>query len=81
MLTDAIVGAVADRAEPSVFLLWGAPAQKKAAFVQGTHHLVLTAPHPSPLAAYRGWFGSRPFSQANAFLAANGRGTVDWSLA
>lgn len=83
-LTDAAVGAVAARAEPAVFLLWGAPAQKKAAFVRGVEsggrHLVLTAPHPSPLAAYRGWFGSRHFSQANAFLAEHGRGTIDWRL-
>ncbi|NJR79029.1 uracil-DNA glycosylase [Sphingomonas sp. 36D10-4-7] len=84
-LTDAAIRAVAARAAPSVFLLWGAPAQKKAAFVPGVaaggRHLVLAAPHPSPLAAYRGWFGSRPFSQANAFLAAHGRGTIDWALA
>lgn len=82
--TDAVVHAVADRAEPSVFLLWGSHAQKKAAFVrdvgQGGRHLVLRARHPSPLSAHSGWFGSRPFSQANAFLAEHGRGTIDWSL-
>ncbi|MCP3736028.1 uracil-DNA glycosylase [Sphingomonas sp. RP10(2022)] len=82
--TDAVVHAVADRPEPSVFLLWGAHAQKKAGFVRdvqaGGHHLVLRAPHPSPLSAHKGWFGSRPFSQANAFLAAHGRGTIDWTL-
>ncbi len=82
--TDAVVHAVADRAEPTVFLLWGAHAQKKAAFVRdvgtGGRHLVLRARHPSPLSAHSGWFGSRPFSQANAFLAEHGRGTIDWSL-
>lgn len=82
--TDAVVHAVADRAEPSVFLLWGAHAQKKAAFVRdvtaGGHHLVLRTPHPSPLSAHTGWFGSRPFSQANAFLEAHGRGSIDWAL-
>jgi len=82
--TDAVIRAVAARPEPVAFLLWGAPAQKKAAFVadvaQGGRHLILKAPHPSPLSAYKGWFGSRPFSQANAFLEENGRGRIDWAL-
>lgn len=83
-VTDACVRAVAARAEPSVFMLWGSHAQAKAARVpeigaQG-HHLVITSPHPSPLSAHRGFFGSRPFSQANAFLEATGRGTIDWRL-
>ncbi|TCJ39943.1 uracil-DNA glycosylase [Parafrankia sp. BMG5.11] len=84
-LTDACVAAVAARAEPSVFILWGAHAQAKAARIaalQGdTRHLVIRSPHPSPLSAYRGFFGSRPFSQTNAFLAEHGRGTIDWRLA
>lgn len=82
--TDAVVRVVAEKEQPVVFLLWGAHAQKKADFVRdvgaGGHHLVLTAPHPSPLSAYTGWFGSRPFSRANAFLAQHGRGTIDWAL-
>lgn len=82
--TDAVIRAVAAKAEPVVFLLWGAHAQKKAAFVtdvaHGGRHLVLRSPHPSPLSAHKGWFGSKPFSQANAFLTAHGRGAVDWSL-
>ena len=83
-VTDACVRAVAARAEPSVFMLWGSHAQAKAARVpeigaQG-HHLVITSPHPSPLSAHRGFFGSRPFSQANAFLEATGRGPIDWRL-
>lgn len=82
--TDAVIRLVADQPEPVVFLLWGSYAQKKAAFVQdvtkGGRHLVLKAPHPSPLSAHTGWFGSRPFSQANAFLAEHGRGTIDWAL-
>ena len=82
--TDAVIRLVAAKAEPVVFLLWGSHAQKKAAFVKdvgrGGHHLVLTAPHPSPLSAYKGWFGSRHFSRANAFLAEHGRGTIDWAL-
>ncbi len=82
--TDAVVRAVAEKEQPVVFLLWGSHAQKKAAFVRdvsaGGRHLVLTAPHPSPLSAYKGWFGSRHFSRANAFLAQHGRGTIDWAL-
>ncbi len=83
MLTDAAIAAVAARATPTVFLLWGSLAQKKAArvpeMVSGLH-CVLKAPHPSPLSAYTGFFGSRPFSQANDFLASHGRGTIDWRL-
>jgi uracil-DNA glycosylase len=83
-LTDAAVAAVAARSEPSVFLLWGNHAQEKAARVAGlgpgSPHLVLRSPHPSPLSAYAGFFGSKPFSQANAFLEANGRGAIDWRV-
>jgi uracil-DNA glycosylase len=78
-LTDACVAAVAALAEPCVFMLWGAHAQKKAAKVGGGH-LVLQAPHPSPLSAYRGWFGSLHFSKANAFLTQHGRGAINWHL-
>ncbi|MEH3045877.1 uracil-DNA glycosylase [Sphingomonas adhaesiva] len=82
--TDAIVRLVAAKEEPVVFLLWGSYAQKKAAFVQdvarGGRHLVLKAPHPSPLSAHNGWFGSRHFSTANDFLSRHGRGTIDWAL-
>ena len=80
--TDAAVAAVAAREVPSVFVLWGSHAQKKAARVAGlgpdSPHLVLRSVHPSPLSAYAGFFGSKPFSQANAFLEANGRGAIDW---
>lgn len=82
--TDAVIRAVAAKPEPVVFLLWGAHAQAKAGFVrsieQGGAHLVLAAPHPSPLSAYKGWFGSRPFSRTNAFLAHHGVAPVDWAL-
>ena len=65
-------------------MLWGSYAQKKAAFVQdvgrGGRHLVLKAPHPSPLSAHSGWFGSGHFSKANAFLEKHGRGRIDWEL-
>lgn len=82
-LTDAVVAAVAARSDPTVFLLWGSHAQKKAARVAGLEsgpHLVLKAPHPSPLSAYAGFFGCGHFSKANAFLEAKGRGAIDWQL-
>lgn len=82
-ITDAAVAAVAAGAEPSVFLLWGSHARNKAARVpnlKNGRHLVLTAPHPSPLSAHSGFLGCRHFSQANAFLEANGRGAIDWRL-
>jgi len=81
-ITDAVVAAVAKKAEPCVFLLWGSHAKKKALAVPGltrSHHLVLTAPHPSPLSAHSGFLGCRHFSQANAFLEAHGRGAIDWT--
>jgi uracil-DNA glycosylase len=81
-ITDAAVAAVAARAEPSVFILWGSHARKKAEripeLIGSGRHLVLTAPHPSPLSAHSGFFGSKPFSKANAFLKAQGRGEIDW---
>ena len=81
-ITDAAVAAVAARDVPSVFILWGSHARKKALNVpelaQGSRHLVLTSPHPSPLSAHAGFFGSKPFSKANAFLEAQGRGAIDW---
>ncbi len=79
-VTDAVIRAVNAQPQPVVFLLWGAHAQAKAALIDADRHLVLKAPHPSPLSARTGFFGSRPFSQANAFLGAHGRGTIDWAL-
>ena len=82
--TDAAVAAVAADPAPKVFILWGSHAQRKAANVPGLGadgpHMILRAPHPSPLSAHNGFFGSRPFSQANAFLEAHGRGAIDWRL-
>jgi len=80
-ITDAVVAAVAAREDPVVFMLWGSHARNKAARVPGlaqSRHLVLTAPHPSPLSAHSGFFGSRHFSKANAFLEQHGRGAIDW---
>jgi uracil-DNA glycosylase len=77
--TDRIVSLLDSRAESLAFLLWGSHAQKKASFVDRARHLVLEAPHPSPLSAHRGFFGCRHFSKANAWLAARGRDPIDWS--
>jgi uracil-DNA glycosylase len=78
--TDAIIKQVNDQPHSVVFILWGTYAQKKAAFVDRSRHLILTSVHPSPLSAHNGFFGSKPFSKANAFLSAKGRGEVDWKL-
>lgn len=81
-ITDAAVAAVAAKEEPCVFMLWGSHARKKASRVPGLmngRHLVLTAPHPSPLSAHSGFFGCKHFSKANQFLEANGRGAIDWT--
>jgi uracil-DNA glycosylase len=79
-LTDAVVAGVASLPRPVVFMLWGGHAQKKAAFVDRDRHLVLTAPHPSPLSAHTGFLGCRHFSKANAFLAGQGEAPIDWRL-
>jgi len=78
--TDAVIRAVNEDCEHVVFMLWGSYAQKKAAFVDRSRHLVLKAPHPSPLSAHNGFFGSRHFSQANEYLIAQGRNAIDWQL-
>ena len=80
LFTDAVIRLVAQQEKPVVFLLWGAYAQRKAGFVDQSRHLVLKSAHPSPLSAHNGFLGSRPFSQANAFLEAHGRGPIDWAL-
>ena len=78
--TDAVIRLVNAQSQPIVFLLWGSYAQKKAAFVDGTRHLILKAAHPSPLSAHNGFLGCKHFSQANAFLEAQGQSAIDWSL-
>ena len=78
--TDAAIMALNGQNRPIVFVLWGAPAQKKEKMLTNPNHLILKAPHPSPLSAYRGFFGSRPFSQTNDFLAAHGVEPVDWQI-
>ena len=76
--TDSVIAVLRDHPKPIVFLLWGAPAQQKPALLQGSHHAVLQAPHPSPLSAHRGFLGCGHFKQANAFLSSRARGTIDW---
>ena len=76
--TDAVIRKLAEGREGLVYLLWGSYAQKKASFVDRTRNLVLSCAHPSPLSAYRGFFGSKPFSKANAYLKENGIGEIAW---
>jgi uracil-DNA glycosylase len=78
--TDAAVHALAEQRDGLVFILWGSHAQKKGAFIDTHKHLVLRAPHPSPLSAHRGFFGTRPFSQANTWLEKKGLQPIDWAL-
>lgn len=78
--TDAIIQAVNAQERPIVYLLWGKPAQSKIPMLTNPKHLILKAPHPSPLSAYRGFFGCRHFSQANAFLKENGADPIDWQI-
>jgi uracil-DNA glycosylase len=82
VLTDAAINALAARALPVVFVLWGALAQKKRALIEpyntDARHLMIQSPHPSPLSAYRGFFGSRPFSKINAFLETHNQAPIDW---
>lgn len=80
--TDAVVARLIKREDPIVFILWGKSALEKLQPIlqQGTHHAVLTAPHPSPYSAYSGFFGSRPFSKANALLVKWGKEPIDWGI-
>ncbi len=76
--TDAAIRALAENREHLVFILWGAYAQKKGAFISRDRHLVLTSVHPSPLSAYHGFFGNKHFSRANAYLEAHGETPIVW---
>lgn len=79
-LTDAIIQKLNERTEPIIFLLWGKSAQAKIPMIDTTRHIILKAPHPSPLSAHRGFFGSRPFSKINELLIALGQTPIDWRL-
>ena len=80
LFTDAVIAAISAQQQPTVFVLWGAQAQRKGAAIDSNRHCVLRAPHPSPLSAHRGFLGCRHFSAANRFLIDQGRGAIDWSL-
>lgn len=80
LFTDQVIRAVSAQTQPVVFMLWGKPAQTKAALIDPSRHCIISNAHPSPLSAHRGFFGSRPFSRANTFLQAQGRAPVDWLL-
>ncbi|MBE3596771.1 MAG: uracil-DNA glycosylase [Hydrogenibacillus sp.] len=78
--TDAAIAALGARETPTVFFLWGRDAQSKRHLITHPNHLIIASAHPSPLSASRGFFGSRPFSEANRFLLEHGRGPIDWRL-
>lgn len=78
--TDHAIMKINEKREPVVFLLWGRDARNKAAMIDHSRHLVLEAPHPSPLSAHNGFFGCRHFSKANDFLVRTGRGPIDWQI-
>lgn len=78
--TDAIIDALNEREKPVVFMLWGKNAEAKASAINTEKHLIISSPHPSPFAARKGFFGSRPFSRANAFLESIGSGPIAWSI-
>jgi len=78
--TDAAIRALNAQDRPIVFVLWGKPAQSKKSMLNNPKHLILEAPHPSPLSSYRGFFGSKPFSKTNEFLKKNGLPPIDWQI-
>ena len=78
--TDTIIQKLNERDHPLVFILWGSHAQKKTSLIDMSKHKVIQSSHPSPLAAYRGFFGSKPFSQTNAYLEYVGAGSINWSI-
>lgn len=80
LFTDRVIHALNEEKENLVFILWGSYAQKKGAFIDRNKHLVIESVHPSPLSSHRGFFGSKPFSKANAYLKAHGIKPIDWSL-
>ena len=78
--TDRVIGAVNDKPETVVFILWGAAARKKKAFIDTSRHVIIESAHPSPLSAHNGFFGSKPFSRTNEALVAAGREPIDWRI-
>ncbi len=80
MFTDAVIHAINDQKENEVFILWGAYAQKKGVQIDQSKHYVIKAPHPSPLSAHRGFFGSKPFSKTNDYLLSVNKLPIEWQL-
>lgn len=78
--TDQVISLLNQREKPVVFILWGRPAQMKKSLITNTHHYLIESPHPSPLSASRGFFGSKPFSKVNQFLRENGMEEIDWQI-
>jgi uracil-DNA glycosylase len=78
--TDAVIKLISEKKDHVVFILWGKPAQSKAKLIDESKHLVLKAPHPSPLSSYRGFFGSKPFTKTNTYLKEQGINEIDWKL-
>lgn len=78
--TDSVIRLISDNTENTVFILWGGNARSKACLIDQNRHLVLQSAHPSPLSAYNGFFGSKPFSKTNRYLLAHGKNPVDWDL-
>lgn len=79
-LTDEIIRKLNHKGDPVAFVLWGKPAQQKLRLITNSNHFLITAPHPSPLSAHRGFFGSKPFSKINQWLNDQGRKAIDWTL-
>lgn len=79
-LTDATIQAINEHCEHVVFILWGSHAQKKIPLIDESKHCIITSAHPSPLSAYRGFFGSKPFSKTNQYLLAHGKAEIDWQI-
>jgi len=80
IFTNHVIKSISENFSNIVFILWGGPSGKKELFIDSSKHLVLKAPHPSPLSSYRGFFGSKPFSKANQYLRAHHKKEIDWSL-
>lgn len=80
IFTDTVIEKLSARDEPIIFVLWGRPAQQKERLIDTTKHMILKAPHPSPLSAHRGFFGSKPYSQINALLQQAGKQPIAWCL-
>lgn len=79
IFTDQVIKHLNESKNPTVFILWGSNARSKKKYITNPHHLIIESAHPSPLSAYNGFFGSRPFSRANEFLEKCGRGSIDWN--